>query len=244
MKKIVILCLAVAMLLVGCNKEKTPGPTPSPSPDGTPGASELQSFGYTTGALASVIFTDLEKGISVDLSANGVLKAGLKSAKYRADEKKANAGEAVYELKMDGKSLYIYPENVVAYNGSDPYPCREFNVLSYLNGLFAGEVTTLGGYDVGASIKVKNKQGLVAEVEDKADFFTELGKVKIIKMANAADYTVQDVEYTVAIGEEAIKICGNYLKIGEDLYAVAQGDFAFLSEYAFSSSSDGFLPWI
>ena len=244
MKKIAILCLVAVMLLVGCNKGGASDPTPSPNPDGNPGTSELQSFGYTTGALVSVIFTDVEKGISVDLSANGVLKAGLKSAKFRADEKKANAGEAVYELKIDGKSLYIYPENVVAYNGSDPYPCREFNILAYLNGLFAGEVTTLGGYAVDASIKVKNKQGLVAEIENNAAFFTELGKVKVIKLEKAADYTVSDVEYTVAIGEQALKICGNYLGLGADLYAVVEGDFLFLSEYTFSSSSDGFLPWI
>lgn len=236
-----------AMLLAGCNNEVSDTPTDSPSADDTTATPESvtdESFGYTTGELALVIFTDLKKGICVDLSANVALKAGLMSARYRSDEKKANAGEAIYELKIDGKSLYVYPENVVAYNGSEQYPCREFGILAYLEGLFVGEVTELGGYDADAGIKLKNSQGLTAKIGDSADFFAKLGKVKIIKTANAADYTLPDVEYTVEIGEEEIVICGNCLKIDGELYVIAEGDFAFLSEYTFSSSSDGFLPWI
>ena len=238
MKRIVILCLAVAMLLVGCNKNSQQDPT---DPTGTP---ELQSFGYATGELASVIFTDAQKGISVDLSANTALKAGLKSAKYRADEKKTNVGEPVYELKIDGKSLYVYAENVVAYNGTEAYPCHEFNILAYLNGLFVGEVTALGGYATDANVVLKNSQGSIATVNNNAEFFTELGKVKVIKLANKADYTVPSVEYTVAIGAQSHKICGNYLGIGADLYAVIEGNFAFLAEYEYSSSGGEYLPWI
>jgi len=153
------------------------------------------------------------------------------SVKYHPDQKKSDAGNAVYELKLNGKSLYVYPENVVAYDGSDPYPCLEFGILEYLDGLLSGEVTQLGGYAESASIKIKNNQERIAQVSDQADFFAKLGKVKIIKLARASDYTVlPDADYTVTIGEERIVICGSYLTVGEDLYAVMEGDFSFFNQ--------------
>ena len=258
MKKVIVLCLVVGLLLLsGCSQQKktdsdplqTSGDTESTvsteSGGDTPETPSLQTFGYTQKDLASVIFVNVSKGISVDVSANSALKAGLMSVKYHPDQKKSDAGNAVYELKLNGKSLYVYPENVVAYDGSDPYPCLEFGVLAYLDGLFNGEVTQLGGYAESASIKIKNNQERIAQVSDQADFFAKLGKVKIIKLARASDYTVlPDADYTVTIGEERIVICGSYLTVGEDLYAVMEGDFSFFSEYTFASSSDGFLPWI
>lgn len=248
MKKAIILCLIAGMLLLsGCSGQQISGPDHEQTPADAKKDSDMPSLmtlGYTEDELASVIFSDLSKGISVDVSANKVLKAGLMSAKYDPDQKKADVGEAVYELKIGEKSLYVYPENVVAYDGSEPYPCLEFGILAYLDGLFDGEVTQLGGYAESASIKVKNSQGLIAQVSDSAEFFAELGRVKIIKLARVSDYTVPDTEYTVLIGEERVVICGDYLAVGEHLYAVAEGDFSFLSEYKFSSSSDGFLPWI
>ena len=260
MKKVVILCLVVGMLLLsGCSQQKNLDSDPLQTSGGTESAVDtestgdagntpetpfLQTFGYAQEDITSVIFIDLNKGISVDVSANSALKAGLMSVKYHPDQKKSDAGKAVYELKINGKSLYVYPENVVAYDGSDPYPCLEFGMLSYLDGLLNGEVTQLGGYADSASIKIKNSRGQIAQVSDQTDFFTKLGKVKIIKLARASDYTLPEAEYTVSIGEERVVICGNYLTVGEDLYAVMEGDFSFFDAYAFSSSSDGFLPWI
>lgn len=260
MKKVIILCLIVGMLLLlGCSQQRdldsdplqTLGDTESEvdteregDAGNAPETPFLQTFGYTQENVASVIVIDVNKGISVDVSANSVLKAGLMSVKYHPDQKKSDAGEAVYELKINGKSLYVYPENVVAYDGSDPYPCLEFGVLAYLDSLFHGDVTQLGGYADSACIKIKNSRGQTAQVSDRTDFFTKLGKVKIIKLARASDYTVPDADYTVTIGEERVVICGNYLTVGEDLYAVIEGNFSFFMEYTFSSSSDGFLPWI
>ena len=116
--------------------------------------------------------------------------------------------------------------------------------MLYSRGLRAGEPTELSGFSADATVKVNNAQGLVAEVEDNAEFFAELGKAKLVKLANAADYTVPSATYTVAVGEEGIGIHGRYVKLGADLYAVTEGDFAFLGDYTFSSSSGGFLPWI
>ena len=231
MKKVIVLCLvAVMLLLVGCDKE--------------PPTDSGQSFGYTETDIESVIFTDIQNEITLDLSANNALKTGLMRITYDPDQKKTDAGEAIYELKIDGKSLYVYSENVAAYDGSEPYPCQEFDVLGYLDGMLVGEVTQLGGYAADASVEVKNKQGLVAQIKENGEFFTELGKAKIIKLASAADYTVPSAEYTVEIDEESIAICGDYLKVGEDLYAVIEGNFSFLAEYSFSHSSNGFMPWI
>lgn len=255
MKKMTILCLAAMLLLAGCEKQTSPEAetdsvqTTTAAEDETaatvPPEASLQGFGYAQqGTLASVTVTDIAKGISADVSANGVLKAGLMSIKYDPNQRKVDGGTALYELKIDGKSMYVYADNVAAFDGSDPYPCLSFDLLAYLNGLFVGDVTSFGGYAANASVKVQNGTGSVAQVSDKAALFTEIGKVKIMKLAHAADYTVPTVEYTVEIGEESMEICGNYLKIKADLYAVIEGDFAFLSEYTFSSSSGGFLPWI
>ena len=258
MKKMIILYLAAMLLLVGCGKQTSPEAATTLATDSVqtttatesetdatvPTEASLQGFGYAQGTLASVTVTDIAKGISADVSANGVLKAGLMSIKYDPAQRKVDGGTAVYELKIDGKSMYVYAENVAAYDGSDPYPCLSFDLLTYLNGLFVGDVISLGGYAADASVKVQNSTGSVAQVSDKAELFTEIGKVKIMKLAHAADYTVPTVEYTVEIGEESMEICGNYLRMRADLYAVIEGDFAFLSEYTFSSSSGGFLPWI
>ena len=255
MKKIMILCLAAALLLAGCNKQEslehestdpaqTLGGTENP-PDTTESPETLvQCFDYAHETFVSVTVTHIAKGVSVDVSANNALKAGLRSVKYDPEQKKSDAGTAEYELKINGKSLYIYAENVAAYDGSDPYPCLMFDLLSYLDGLFVGDVTSLGGYATDATVKVQNSAGGIAQVSDKSEFFTKIGMVKIIKLAHATDYTVPTVGYTIEIGEESMGICGNYLKIGADLYAVVEGDFTFLSGYTFSSSSDGFLPWI
>ena len=260
MKNFLIVCLVVMLLLVGCKKQETPEPEQDPAPVTTPAENpggtgndpdapaspdpSVPSFGYTQGTIASVTVTDIAKEITVDASANSALKAGLMRITYDPAEKKTDVGEAIYELKINGKSMYVYAENVAAYDGSDAYPCKSFDLLAYLNGLFVGDVMPLGGYAADATVKVQNSTGGTAEISDKAAFFVELGKVKVIKLGYAADYTVPSVVYTVEIGEESMQICGNYLKIGTDLYAVIEGNFAFLSAYTFSSSSGGFLPWI
>ena len=268
MKKILILCLAAMLLLAGCNKQTSdPEPdsnpvttpaatTPAETPAETPGGTEndpnapvtpdpsVPSFGYTQGTISSMTVTDIAKGITVDVSANGVLKAGLMRITYDPAAKKADAGEAIYELKINGKSLYVYAENVAAYDGSDAYPCQSFDLLAYLGGLLVGDVIALNHYDTNATLKVQNGTGGTAEISDKPAFFVELGKVNVIKLGYAADYTLPSVAYTVTVGEESMKICGNYLQIGADVYAVTAGNFAFLSTYTFSSSSGGFLPWI
>ena len=223
---------------------QNPGGTENESGSTDTSETSLKSFDYATGDLESVIFTDVKKGISIDLSANGVLKSGLMSAKYNSDEKQINVGEAIYELKIDGKSLFVYSENVVSYNGSDKYPCREFDVLAYLDGLIVGDAVQLNGYAADASVNVKNNVGAVAKIDDKAEFFAELAKVKTVKLARVADYTISEATYKITIGDQTIEICGGYLKIGEDLYAVIEGNFDFLSSYTFASSSGGFLPWI
>ena len=271
MKKIIIFCLVAVMLLAGCDnrtpdsndetlyvpdkqteseseEQTTPESdeqTPPEDDEQTPPESDVttaQGFGYTEADLDSLILADLRRGISVDVSANRVLKAGLMDLKYNSDAKKTDVGEAVYELKINGRSLYIYPENVASYNGSEAYSCLGFDALAYLDGACAGEVTQLNGFADDVTVKVQKAQGLLVRVNDKPDFFTKLDKVKIIKVANASDYVVPSMEYTVTIGENSIKICGDYLSIGEELYAVVEGDFSFLTKYAFSSSPDGFLP--
>ena len=86
MKKAIILCLIAGMLLLsGCSGQQTSGPDPEQTPADAKKDSDMPSLmtlGYTEDELASVIFSDLSKGISVDVSANKVLKAGLMSAKY------------------------------------------------------------------------------------------------------------------------------------------------------------------
>lgn len=256
MKKVIVLCLIAAMLLLsGCTgqtpldtdvqtKQTSTTETSTNSDKKTEDVDPLQCFGYTETDIDSVIFTDIQKGITVDLSANNALKDGLMNLQYDPAQAMTEAGEAVYELKINGKSLYVYPENVAAYDGSALYTCQGFDALAYLGGVFAGEQTQLGGFSADATVKIQNAKGLVAKVEDNEAFFTELGKATLIKLSNAADYSDPSAEYTVLIGDDCIKICNGYLSVGEDLYAITGGSFDFLSEYAYSSSSEGFLPWI
>ena len=264
MKKVIVLCLIAAMLLLsGCTEstlsetdtqvpaethaqttETSVEETSTDSDEMTEDVDTLQCFGYTEMDIESVIFTDVEKGITADLSANNALRDGLANLKYDPDQIKTDAGDAVYELKINGKSLYIYSENVAAYDGSALYTCQGFDALAYLGGIFAGEQTQLGGFSADATVTIKNAKGLVAKVEDNEEFFAALGKATVIKLSNSADYSAPSAEYTVLIGLDYVEISNGYIAVGDDIYAIISGSFEFLSEYTYLSSSDGFLPWV
>ena len=122
MKKVIVLCLIAAMLLLSGCTEPTPSEADTQTPsethaqttetsveetltvsdETTEDVDPLQCFGYTETDIESVIFTDVEKGITVDLSANNALRDGLANLKYDPDQINTDAGDAVYELKING----------------------------------------------------------------------------------------------------------------------------------------------
>lgn len=241
MKKIAALLLILSLLLLAsCDADNQ-----KPSVDNQqPEESTSSSFSYTQGDIGSVILTDVKKDITFDITANGVLFAGLLSIKYNTDEQATETGDILYELKIDGKQLEIYEGNIAAFDGSLKYPCQGFDICDYLSDIFDGEVTQLDGYSTDANIKLRNNKGLSAELGDKSAFLSTLASAKIIKLSAPTDYNISATNYTITIDDVSIKICGDYVMIGEDLYAITEGDFAFLSDYKYSSNSDGFLPWV
>jgi hypothetical protein len=130
----------------------------------------------------------------------------------------------------------------VIYDGGDKYPVGPA-LLSYLNSLFVGEVGSLDA-TLGENAKVYDDRGYVAKIEDAAAFLEDLNGVDVIRLCDASDFTFGTADYRIETGHDSIKIYGDIIVIGEMAYAVVAGDFGFLSDLDFSSSSGGFLPWI
>ena len=231
MKKLIALFLAVGMLLlVGCKNTVPPEDNPN------------QPFGYTEEDLAEIIVEDNTKGIEVDMSANDRLRNILSDLFYNPDEKSTDEAVTKYTLTLGGKVMLVCEGDEVIYDGGDKYPVGPA-LLSYLNSLFIGEVGSLDA-TLGENAKVYNSSGQVAEVADIPAFLDDLNDLGVIELWEITDFTFGTEDYRIETGHDSIKIYGNFIVIGETAYAVVEGDFGFLSDLDFSSSSGGFLPWI
>lgn len=265
MKNILVLILIISLLLLAsCSfiqhdpDNQTPGSgnTPpseenqTPGSGNTPPSEENQTpdtyvgFGYAEGEITSVIFTNVKSAITFDITANSALMSGLNNLKYNPADSTTETKELLYKLNIDGKNLDVYEGNIVSYDSSLTYPTQGFDICTYLSALFVGEVTQPLCYSDDPTVKLQNNKGLSAEITDKSSLLSTLSLVKVIALSTPADYNINAANYTISIDDTTIVICGNYIKIDEDLYAVIEGDFAFLSDYKYSSDTGGFLPWV
>ena len=231
MKRLICLLLTVCtLLLIGCAKTVPPKENPN------------SAFGYTEADLTEIVLKDKTRDIVVDMSANDRLRNILLGLSYNPDEKNDGAARVKYELTISGKTMLVYEGHEVVYDGGDKYPVAPA-LLSYLDALFVGEAHLLEP-SVGENVKVYNSKNQVAEVSDIPAFLEGLNGLSVIRLSEVTDFTLETADYRIETGHDTISIYGDIIVIGSTAYAVVEGDFDFLKGLKYSSSSDGFLPWI
>ena len=232
MKKLIALFLAVGMLLlVGCKNTVPPEENPN------------QPFGYTEEDLAEIIVEDKTRYIAIDMSNNDRLRGILTNLTHGTEPAEKDVLRIIkFRLIIGGKTMHVCEDNTVRYEDGDMYPVDPL-LLNYLTVMLVGDVKSLDA-TMGENAKVYNSSGQVAEVTDIPAFLDDLNGLGVIELWEITDFTFGTEDYRIETGHDSIKIYGDFIVIGETAYAVVEGDFGFLSDLDFSSSSGGFLPWI
>ena len=236
-KAILYIGLICLFLLVAC------GPTNVGDTDPV-----ALDFGFTDDELSTVFYQDIDGDFFIDLSGNGVALEILSNLCY-FDGANAISEEAEeqFVIGIGAKSITVYTDGSTAYNDGNSgvkAVVIDGDEFDYFCQITEGNIGKVGQYSETAEIVVYNSKNLVCEVEDVAAFLENLNEVKVIKLSNGNDYSLSNEEYKISIDNKVIKIYGDFIKIGSDVYAVLEGDFGFLSELSYSYSSDGFLPWV
>ena len=232
MKKLIALFLTVGMLLlVGCKNTVPPEENPN------------VGFGYTTEDLAEIIVEDKTRYIAVDMSNNDRLRGILTNLTHGTEPAEKDVLRIIkFRLIIGGKTMHVCEDNTVRYEDGDMYPVDPL-LLNYLTVMFVGDVKSLDA-TMGENAKVYNSNGHTAKVTDIPAFLDDLNGLRVITLWDVTNFTLGDADYRIETGHDIINIYGDIIVIGETAYAVVEGDFDFLSELEYSSSSSGFLPWI
>ena len=82
------------------------------------------------------------------------------------------------------------------------------------------------------------------EVVEKEEFVKNLNKVNVIKLLNKENYTLSEFVYKIEAENTVVVIYeGGFVTINDDLYYIVDGNFDFLKDVKFYSST-GWLPWV
>ena len=241
MKRLGCFIVAVCLLfLVGCGNGRKDDLPPEPI-----------AFGFTEADFGEIIFNDYrvtDDILTVDLSGNNRLREILESLCYNEAEGDITPeGVEKYSLYFGARAFRFYEDGTVLYSdgiNGEVSVLLYGEGLSYLDGVTAGAAASVGEYSEDAEITVHDGNNLKAEITENGEFLISLNEVKVIRLSNAEDYTLSELDYTVKIGGDTIKIYGDFITINGELYAIFEGDFDFLSDYTYKSDSSGFLPWV
>ncbi len=210
---------------------------------------------YTAETLGSVFFTDTEKGLTVDVSENTYLQTLLLGVEYHTPQGDATPDieEVKHMLSLQGAeeevTLQIGVEGAVCFvfeDGSKQRATVLNNEFSYLDTLIDGGITAFEGYTTSHNLQVHDAVNEGGTVKDKAAFLQHLQGVRIIKLTNQAHYRLGEKTYTVHLGRDELLVYQKHVIYKEELYVIHQGDFDFLKDLEFTSSTDssGWLPWV
>ena len=234
MKKLSIVALLASLCCVtACN---TTEPTKLETP-------------YLNTELGEILFTDVQKSLTVDISENEYLRELLQTVTYYDYEQTQADVPAVqvgYVITLQTMEIQICSDNVLRFVYEDE--SEEFAFVQ--NNEFAFCATTLGsgvvafdGYSAEQKITVKNASKASAEELDNEALVEELSELRFVKLGNAEHYEIGDLLYTITIGTDEIVVYNNYVMKNGALYRIYEGNFDFLSDLKFSASS-GWLPWL
>lgn len=190
--------------------------------------------------------------LTINLTSNHYVKNLLLSVKYYKDTRK-ESGEldpTFVILLANNKKLSVYDDGSVLYEDKENEVSNicvlSSNDLAVLKNITEGDVIQFNEKEDTNKIVVKNYEDLSANVkqEDIKTFIENLNKVKYIKVKDFTQYTIGDFKYKIEINGQTIGVYNNDLIIiGDTLYNVVEGNFDFLKDIKFNTSS-GWLPWI
>jgi len=203
---------------------------------------------YMAENLIQLSFIDVEKTLTVDMSANSYLQNLLLGVEYYVDAsaEQVDLTEVKYILSMRGMQVQIGASGAVCFLFDDETK-KQASVLkdefSYLDTLTDGKVLSVDGYTAAHNIEVLNAENKGGAVKDKEDFLNKLQNVRLIKLNDKAHYQTGAVKYTLQMGNDEIVVYENHVMWKGQLYTIYQGSFDFLADVEYSSSS-GWLPWL
>lgn len=205
---------------------------------------------YQQANLASVVFTDCAKSITVDVSANTYLQELLLGTEYfndYADHVEINPdAPALYTLDLQDVSLSVYEQSCVKFNLSDGSVITAWTAdgaLDYLATIIDGGATGFTNYSTAQTLEILNAKRVKGEITDKAAFLDNLTTVRLVKLGNPSHYQIGDLGYTIKADTDEIKIYQKFVTVNGELYAIYQGNFEFLKSITFKADS-GWLPWV
>ena len=76
----------------------------------------------------------------------------------------------------------------------------------------------------------------------KEEFLNTLKTLQFVRLDNQ-DEQMGAVTYTLRLGNDELVVYANHILWKGELYSIYQGDFDFLADVEYSSSSE-WLPWI
>ena len=194
----------------------------------------------------SVVVNSLD--VTLDLSNNHYLKNLLLSVKLckNISNTKLNIRTSKYVIYFGDYEFTIYDNKTICYINNETeidYLTASNNDFDYLDTLFDSNILDFSKYTDLQTIKVSNSKNDSAEITDKSNFLDNLNQIKYLKLNNVDHYQLTELKYQISIDEEIIKVYDGYITINEDSFIIIEGNFSFLNNIKFSSSS-GWLPWI
>lgn len=207
---------------------------------------------YAAEDLQTVLFTDENKDLTVNVSDNQHLKDLLLSVQYYEvpEYSQKNVLEEVqYTLAFANLELQVGQDGFVGFVTESETTAALVvrDEFAYLSTILGGAVASFNGYTGAQSVEVYNAKNEKGEISDKAAFLQSFSALQFVKLNNKAHYAIGDKGYAIKIDNDEISVYEKYVVAGEELYLLYQGDFEFLKGITFDSStnsSGGWLPWI
>jgi len=189
--------------------------------------------------------------LNINLSSNHYIKELILNTKYYENTNNNENINLLYEFNFSNdKALYIFDNGTVSFTEGDKVYSNAYMIVNkefdVLKNITEGDVLEFNMDETVDKVVVKNFEDLSANVkeEDIALFVENLNKVKYIKVKEFTQYTIGDFNYKIEIDGQVIGVYNNGLVIvGDTLYNVVEGNFDFLKDIKFNTSS-GWLPWI
>ena len=202
--------------------------------------------------LETIWFTDTEKSLILDMSANTYLKTLLLETEYyeyEYDPSQSETGKANYTLILQDLELEIYAGGVVRFvyaDGGEEEASMAVvlkNEFAYLESMIDGGEVAFDEYTAEQTIKVDNSVNTGLVIAEKESFLESLQELRFVKLKDKEHYQTGEVAYTVQIDDDTILVYENFASVNGALYMLSQGEFDFLKDLPFGFSSEN-LPWL